>query len=170
MLTTEKTSEKVMVVSTLDTFRVGEEFKKVPVHLTLAPWFNLPVESWDYFNREMGEIVLEHSFSPTIAGNVAAYGPGGEEEVRRLNHPDLFTVMQLFPVHAAVFELAYSIDPEINATYSRVNYSPHMSSRPDRTIADGEVIDLSNLTVFERRAETGRKLVKAVYLWDKING
>ncbi|MDB5179911.1 MAG: hypothetical protein JWN12_543 [Candidatus Saccharibacteria bacterium] len=159
-----------MVVSTLDTCQVGQEFDSIPTHLTIAPWFNLPIESWNAFNTEMDEVVLEHRFSPSRGGDAAEYGDDGSVKVRRLNHPDLFTIVQVFPVHAAVFELAHHFDPDIDAAYSRLNYSPHVSDSSDRAITEGEIVDLSNLTVFQKRAETGRKLVKAVYLWDIING
>jgi hypothetical protein len=161
---------ELMVVSALDTPRIGREYDKVPPHLTLAPWFNLPDESWDYFDDEMGEIILRTKFSPTEAGDAVSYGPKGEDKAHRLNHPDEFTLMHLFPVHAAVFELAHYFDPNIDTTYARLDYSPHISDTVDFALKTGELVDLTNLTVFEKRAKTGRKLVRAVYLWDKIHG
>ena len=164
------TTERLMVVSTVDSLNVGDEFESIPTHLTITPWFNLPVESYKYFNSEVDEIMLEDRFVPTSGGAPDNFGPDNSHPVRRLNAPDEFALMRVFPVHAKVFSLAQYLDPSIDETYAGLNYAPHISDLPERAIAQGEAIEFNNLTVFEKRVATGRKLVRAIHIWENVRG
>jgi len=164
------TTERMIVVSTVDNLHVGDEFESIPTHLTITPWFNLPVESYEYFNSEVEEIMLEDRFVPTSGGVSDNFGPDNSLPVRRLNAPDEFTLMRVFPVHARVFSLAQYLDPSIDGTYAGLNYAPHISDSAERAIAEDEVIEFNNLTVFEKRAATGRKLVRAIHIWENVRG
>jgi len=164
------TTETLMVASTLDEVTVGQEFQTLPPHLTVFPWFELDTDRMTVFDDDMRE-VLEQTRSPVITGgSVKQFGIDEATKVRRLDRPtERFNLISDFWVHALVYRSVSELGRGYDPRYVGLHYAPHISDSATRSVAENEIISLNNLTVF-KKDEQRRKLVKAVYLWDKIDG
>jgi hypothetical protein len=162
-------TETLMVASTLDRVEVGQRFASMPPHVTLFPWFDVETAKFEILNRELGEIILEHPrASRPEAGSALFFGVDGSIPVRRLDRPTAgYNVIQDFSIHSSLYKLVNRLHATYDPTYVGLNYAPHISDTSERSIAEGEVIELDNLTIFQKDIRR-QKLVKAVHLWDKI--
>ena len=159
-----------MVASTLDEVMVGQEFHTLPPHLTVFPWFELDTDRMATFNEDMQE-VLEQTRAPVVTGgSVKLFGIDQATKVRRLDRPtESFNLISDFWVHALVYRSVTELGEGYDPAYVGLHYAPHISDSDTRSVAENEIIRLNNLTVF-KKDEQRRKLVKAVYLWDTIDG
>jgi hypothetical protein len=162
--------ETLMFASTLDRVEVGQRFASMPPHVTLFPWFDVDTAKFDTLNHELAEIIFDHPrVSRPEGGSELFFGVDESIPVRRFDHPTAgYNVIQDFSIHASLYELVNRLHASYNPTYVGLNY-PHISNSPERSIAEGETIELDNLTVFQKDIRR-QKLVRAVHLWDKIGG
>lgn len=162
-------TETLMVASMLDRVEVGQRFASMPPHVTLFPWFDLKTAKFETLNQELGEIIIEHPrASRPEGGSALLFGVDGSIPVRRLDRGTAgYNVIQDFSIHASLYNLVNRLHATYDPTHVGLNYAPHISDLPERSIAEGEVIELDNLTIFQKDVRR-QKLVKAVHLWDKI--
>lgn len=159
-------TETLMVVSALETPRVGDVFESLPSHVTFMPWFDHPISKWDDFDGYMHD-VIEQSSQPTVVIGDQGFDDEPDASVRRLNRiSPSFNLIKGFPIHAGIWQAAHVHGTGIDATYAGMNWKPHISEKPGLELAEGQELTLTNLTVF-RRDELRRKLVRAVYTWDR---
>jgi hypothetical protein len=160
--------ETLMFASTLDRVEVGQRFASMPPHVTLFPWFDVDTVKFDTFNHELAEIIFDHPrASRPEGGSELFFGVDESIPVRRFDHPT--AGIQDFSIHASLYKLVNRLHASYDPTYVGLNYAPHISNSPERSIAEGETIELDNLTVFQKDIRR-QKLVRAVHLWDKISG
>ncbi len=155
-----------MVVSALETPRVGDVFESLPSHVTFLPWFDHPISKWDDFDGYMHD-VIEQSSQPTVVIGDQGFDDEPDAPVHRLNRISrTFNAINGFHIHAGVWNAAQLHGTGLDPTYSAVNWTPHISEKPGLQLAEGQELTLTNLTVL-RRDELKRKLVRAIYTWDR---
>lgn len=162
-----------MVVSAVDRVHVGDTFKAIPPHLTVFPWFDIPTENFALFDQDMQEIIDWNPRMEPEGGSTVLFGDDESIPARRFDRATAgFNVIQHFDIHASVFRSVNELggtgtyDPQ----YVGLDYHPHMTDSADRAVQQGEVVSFDNLTVIKKDEARRLKLVKAVYLWDKIDG
>jgi hypothetical protein len=164
-------TEKLMVVSTLDRVTVGDSFDSLPPHLTVFPPFEIDELNVSEFLNDIRDITLENPAAHPEGGSRVLFGADETIPARRLDQPTAgFNVIQHFNIHAAAFRSVNELGGVYDPSYVGLNYAPHISESADHSVAEGKVVLLDNLTVLKKDVERRKKLVIAVYLWDKLNG
>jgi len=164
------TQERLMVAATLDDISLGDRFLSLPAHMTVYPWFDLPTANWLQFDDGMRDIIEQTSPPVVMGGTRALYGSGETKGVRLLDRvTPTFNLIRGFDIHAGVFRLAHVLGITIDDTYTGLNWSPHVSDTPTRTLAPDEEVELTSLAVLAKDADQGAKVVKAIYAWSNKN-
>ncbi len=159
-------SERLMVAATLDDVRRGTAYERIPAHLTVYPWFDLPVENWPAFDAGMHEIISETIAPQIVGGSTVLYGEHNDTPVRLLDvATPTFNVIKGFDIHAGVYVLAHELGDNHDDAYTGLRWSPHVTSSRLREFNKGEHVALKSLTIFTKDAARSRKLAKAVYRW-----
>ena len=153
---TSSGSQLLLIVAPLDIVHQGVVYEHIPPHLTVLPWFELPNSRWSAFTEGMEELVIEERLSNVKGARAARYGQYGTLPVREL-------CGELLGVHAHALNLVKWLGCTVDPMYTGHNYSPHVSDKPERVIAEGEPIDFPGLAVF--RKEAGLKQVAEFYPW-----
>lgn len=160
------TTETLMVVSMLETPRVGHVFEKVPTHVTFFPPFDLDTDLLDEFDGDMRELI-EQTTQPTVVVGDRGFDDEPDAPVTRLNRiSPTFNAITGFDIHAGIWRSVYSLGGVVDPTYAGLQWKPHISDTPDVQLREGQEILLTNLTVIERDSQR-RKLVRAIYEWGK---
>jgi len=163
-------TEKIMVASTLESVAVGEQFDSLPPHMTIFPWFDLEPKDESVFDFGLREVIMQTRAPIVEGGSAQSFVEDNTVAVRRLDRStESFNLITDFWVHAMVYRLVNKLGADYDPRFVGLEYAPHISDTPERSLAEGERVTLDNLTVF-KKDEQRRKLVKAVYLWDKIDG
>lgn len=162
-------SEKVMVASFLEAPKEGEQFSALPAHLTYVSWFDVSPGDRDALYDRIEDIIAEEGRAPVITGGshriFTDAKTGALQRVRRLDVPtNGFNAVHDFSPHAALVMFAKNTDPSLDMTFFGLDWAPHVSDTPDRSLAQGEVVQLDNLTVV-RRLKMGQKIVDRVFDW-----
>lgn len=163
-------AETVMVAATLDRLNAGQELVKLPPHMTYMAWFQLPDSEREAFASLLEEITEDYRPPRPIVGEEEKFGSEtlGYTFVRRLdNLTQGFNPLLDFQPHAALHGFVSRVDPYFDDTYFGVVWHPHAESREARPLTDGEEIILDNLTVFQKNRTLGKKVVEAVYPWER---
>jgi hypothetical protein len=159
-----------MVAAMIPDMPVGTEFQDWPLHMTVAPWFSMSTQLWHRFDAGMKEI-LEETIAPTITGGTADLfsSPRGSVGVRKLDVPtQTFNIITGFNIHAGVIELAKATGRVEDTEYTGLNWTPHVSDASGATLAEGETVQISGLSVVKKQNERTSKVVKALYKWSDL--
>lgn len=160
-----------MVVSTLDKVAVGESFDSLPPHVTIFPWFDLDKTLIPLFESDIQDIIMHNPVALPEGGSTDLFDQDESIAVRRFDVSTFgFNVIQHFNIHASVFRSVNELGGAYDSTYVGLNYAPHLTQSEERSVHQGEVVFLNNLTVFKKDKVRRKKLVQAIYIWDKING
>ena len=160
-----------MVVSTLDKVTVGESFDSLPPHVTIFPWFDLDETLIPAFESDMQEIIMHNPVALPEGGSSCLFGKDDSISVRRFDVATFgFNVIRHYDIHASVFRSVNELGGTYDPTYVGLNYAPHVTQSEECSVYQGDVVLLDNLTVFKKDIVRRKKLVQAMYIWDKING
>jgi hypothetical protein len=160
-----------MVASTLERVEVGQEFDSYPPHVTIFPPFTMRTAYFDIFNQDLQEIVEQNPMAMPQGGSAVLFGDDESIPARRFDRATRnFNVIGHFHVHASVYRSVNELGGIYDPQYVGLHYAPHSTDSLERSVAEGEVVRLDNLTVFEKDAQKRKKLVRAVHLWEKIDG
>lgn len=152
-----------MVASTIQPVEIGNEFEKLPVHLTVIPWFALDEQRWPDLDEEIHEIMIENPAGPfprSFVGEQVKYGPDQDIAARRA----MIDAMGGFPMYASLYGIIRHLGSELDTTYAGLAWSPHISDTTDHVFTGDEPLKFNNLTVFQRQSNH-MKRVKALYRW-----
>jgi len=160
--------EHLMVAAPLVATEVGEEYESLPPHVTLFPWFDIPTANWPRFNAALGNVASE-TVQPTIkGGDAAVFGADHRPiAVRRLNRAtQTFNIIHGFDIHADIHRAVRRYGGDFDPSFVGQYWRPHVSNKRNYALAEDEEVRLSELTVFQRRIVSGKKMVKAVHKWE----
>lgn len=152
-----------MVAAMVNPLEPGSTIKKLPAHMTVYPWFDLPTSRWPEFDQAMQDVIEETSAPTTIGGDADIFD--GNVAVRRLNRiTPSFNLIRGFDIHAGVYSAVHALSASGTAyPYTGTGWSPHISDTAERSIEELEVCELSNLTVVQKTL--AQKSIRAVYFW-----
>jgi hypothetical protein len=160
-------TETLMVASTLDLTSTGQEFRKLPAHMTYISWFKLPGEFREAFASRMEEVTTEHRAPRPMVGETERFGNEelGYASVHRLDSLTAgFNPIQDFYPQAILSSFASSVDADFNTQFFGVDWHPHMEYP---NLNKGNELIFNNLTVFKKDELLGKKVVQAVYPWER---
>ena len=163
-------AETVMVAATLDRLNAGQELAKLPPHMTYMAWFQLPDSEREAFASLLEEITEDYRPPRPVVGEEEKFGSEtlGYTFVRRLdNLTQGFNPLLDFQPHAALHGFVSHVDPQFDDTYFGVVWHPHTESLESSPLIEGDVIAIDNLTIFRKDRTLGKKVVEAVYPWER---
>lgn len=163
-------AETVMVASTLDRLSAGQALDKLPPHMTYMAWFELPDNEREAFVSLVQEITEEYRPPRPQVGDPEKFGNDerGFTHVRRLDGLVAgFNPILDFQPHAALHGFVSHVDPQFDDTYFGVVWHPHTESLESSPLIEGDVIAIDNLTIFRKDQTLGKKVVEAVYPWER---
>src|SRR3990167_990011 len=146
-----------LIVSTLEPVEIGQQFNSLPLHVTLMPWFEITQESASTLNRYLNVIAKKTDNIELKGEEEAMFGENEDVRVRKLAASTLRLVN--FDILAAINWSGGMCQ----SPYIAENYNPHVSFVDDNSIAQGEVVDVHALQVFERDPQTRARTVTDVH-------
>lgn len=149
-------AERLMLATPLISVSIGDKVPRLPPHITLVPWFDLSAEDWPDFDRDIREELLVEEGIMAYAAGDALYGEANDVAVGELGGV-------MFGAHALACAIVRRYGGEIDPTYTGLNWHPHVSYTPGRTIRTGEKLDIATLGVFSK--DDDQKVVRALYDW-----
>lgn len=156
-----------MVAAPIAATEAGQEYKWLPPHVTIFPWFDMETAQWQKFDQAMHDIVQD-TVQPTVQGGDAAlFGQQETEPARRLNRAtSTFNIIQGFDIHAGVYRAVRRRGGDYDPSYVGLKWNPHISNSDSFALKEDETLALPELAVFQRRTADGMKMVQAVYKWE----
>lgn len=155
-------TERLMVVSPLETVTVGESFRSIPVHVTEFPWFDLAMRDWARFHQEMEWLAGEtRSINLTVGPRGFEDDPSAEVWRFKEQLEPSDEMQRLRDLQAGVARVARQYGSGADETYMR-NWNPHISDKGELDVQEGESVSINNLAVFQL-GEEKRKIVKGLY-------
>lgn len=151
-----------IVVSCLDRLDRGV-IPRIPPHITLSPWFHMPLEEVSSLKQELRGVSGRHE-APVIEGLSESYfGPDNDilvREVRAVQGSRL-ELVHLDLLRAVAACRGVTRHPE----YVGANYHPHATfEKGERWIDDGERITLEHFELIEAvDAPAGKREVVKTY-------
>lgn|GEM_PF-5063565 len=152
-----------MIASTVSSVEVGDEFEKLPSHLTVIPWFALDEQRWPELDAHLKEMELEYPAGPfprAFVGDRVKYGPENDIEAHRV----MIDAIGGFPLYASLYGMIRHLGSELDTTYAGMSWPPHMNDTVDQAHQEDQLLRFDNLTVFQHEFKR-MKRVKALYRW-----
>jgi hypothetical protein len=152
-----ETYPDMLLVCMLEPVEPGEEFLKVPPHVTVQSWFSVPAKYEGAFLN--GLINRVHELAPiTITGGEKAlFGYQGRVPVRKLARG----IGQLASLHEITGELITRYGDQCNEADT---YEPHVSDVDGKSFAADETAVLKGLQMLRRSpGEPTRRVEHALY-------
>jgi len=151
------TGERLLIAATVDSVEVGDEFLRIPPHLTVVGWFSFSDERKRFLFNAMGNLFDETGvYQNTIGGKPAKFGPDQNVDVREMLNVD---TAPWFGLHALIKSLGTfpEDDPFIDV------FSPHVSNTPERKIKRKEKLAFQAVALFSKNPGDPYKHVDAAY-------
>ena len=155
--------EKFVTVATVEPCLLGDEFSKVPPHITLCPPFKADPENIALYHARMEAVMEENPDGITVQSSEPDnFGDNNEVPVLKT----WLNAITDFPIHAGAFVGAQEVG-EVDGRYAGLNWNPHISLTPGLLLPDAPM-SLKEVQLFHYASHT--KQVIAVYAarWTSI--
>lgn len=148
--------DRLMAAIPVTEVAVGQRVDTWPPHITLVPWFELPSEQWEAFDREMHEREIVRDLDARMqVGKREMFGPHLDKPVARL-----FGIMAVL-AHTRMKVLVEDFGGSFDESYMGLNWHAHISDTEVFRGNVGDIIETNRIAIFQKQA--GVKIIKAVY-------
>ncbi len=154
-------TEDLLVVATLKPVNVGDRFDKVPLHVTVLPWFNTGEKHNEALDDYLRFIATTNSPIEIVGQDEAMFGPKYDTRVRKVASQ---TIMK---VHEELLRAIEGFDAELRESYVGQDYAPHVTYLEGISLAEGEHGVLNALQLFSRIDAQADRVVRAIYLFEE---
>ena len=147
--------EERLLVCMLQPVGVGEVFERLPLHVTVPPWFTatrLPA-----FKNALSNFAYEQAPLVVEGGEIAMFGAREDIKVRTLRRAGELSLM-----HGKLGQLIQRFEGEVNTSHTGENYLPHVTNLYEEGLAEGERAELKALQLFNR-GDKNTKVVEQVF-------
>ena len=149
---------ELIVAATIDPVETGQQFNRIPPHMTVIGWFSFPENRRKFLDHTLQHLFGDQPvFQEVVGGNKAFYGPDADIEVTELKHVE---TGPWFALHALIKSLGQFPDDD---EYVDV-FSPHVSARDGRTVKKDEPIAFPTVALFKRQPDSTRIVERAYQL------
>lgn len=160
-------TERVMIVSTLERLKVGRQLDTIPPHVTHIAGLELPAEEQEALSALIEDLAEENAPYEYLGGSRLQYGDEqlGYQYVRRFDtHSTGFNPVNNFFVQAGLYSFAKRVDSNFDDTYFGLNWNAHTHDG----VQEHEIIKPDNITVIGKDRKIGRKVVRQVHAWERL--
>jgi len=151
------TGERLLIAATVDPVETGDEFLRLPAHMSIVGWFSFSDERKLFLFNAMGRLFDETGvYQDAIGTKKRLYGPDNDILVREMGNVD---TAPWFGLHALIKSLGTfpEDDPFVDV------FSPHVSATSDRMIKRKEELDFSTVALFSKNPGDTYNHVDAAY-------
>lgn len=132
-------------MTTIDPVRVGAEFERLPLHITVVPPFYPMASRTEQLRGELEQKIADIGQFRVMGIEEDNFGPNHDIRVRKLGGSLLYLV------HDKLLPIAKKFDRNMDLKNSGfINYDPHVTFINDKCIDLGERIEVSRLTLAQR--------------------
>lgn len=153
------TSDKYVLVSTLEPVEKGMEFTKWPLHVTLVPWFTLPDGSFRAFDNALQNRIHNFRVQEPVGDKLELFGPNKDIRVRTLRK-----IGELASMHRDLAESIEQVGGALHDVWVKDLYQPHVTYTEDQGVDEGEKISLTNLNLIWGDINGNRRVEKVYQL------
>ncbi len=154
---TEQKNLEYWVGSTINPVEVGQTFGKIPLHMTILPWFKLSQVRREGFFESIEEMCeRSHPFA-IVGGERALFGPGKDIAVRRVISDDVVSF------HFKILQEAEKSGAETNSPFIKDKFSAHITDKKEGFLSEGQSIAINSLQIFSRIPKDKVRTVEKVF-------
>lgn len=147
--------EERLLVCTLQPVGVGEVFERVPLHVTMQPWFM--VTGVPAFKNALSNFAYEQAPLTIEGAEIDMLGARKDIKVRTLRRAG-----ELSLLHENLGQLIKRFEGEVNSSHTGEDYLPHVTYLHDEGLEEGEQAELKALQLF-KRGDKNTKIVEQVF-------
>ncbi|HRN90709.1 MAG TPA: hypothetical protein PK543_03435 [Candidatus Saccharibacteria bacterium] len=153
----ESREKSFLVVATPDPIELGQEFRKIPFHMTVIGWFSFPDHRRSFLDHAMSNIFRDPTlFERAKGGKKVMFGPENDIPAREILNIDDAPWIAL---HALIKTMG-KFPPEDK--FSDV-FSPHITDTDNRKVGWHEKVAFSSVALFAKTAVDPIKYVEDAY-------
>lgn len=158
-------AEKFVLISALEKFDQGDSFENNdwPLHVTVMPWFSLPKQLESDF-VDVTESHM-HGVDPMMVIGDANewFEPNQSVRVRTLRH-----IGQLASLHVNMLAIVTRHGGEVDSTFIRDDYRPHVTYQQKRGITQDQKITLSRMQLIRGDVDGPRAVEKVFHFGGEL--
>lgn len=156
--------ERFLIVGTLDAVETGQEFERIPQHMSIGVWFQFYERQQKFLTGAMRRVFEGQDLYQKLEGG----------RHRRLGENKRFPAREMlgaeqgpwYGMHALVKGLGkYRADDEYADTFL-----PHITDQPDRKIKKGEQLAIPTVALIRAHSDEALQSVVAAYELGGTNG
>lgn len=148
-------SEDLIVIQTLEQAQTGQEFAKIPSHVTVLSWFTLQKMRVEELVETLDELVVAHGANARTMTGLQRVRYGINEDI---------PACTLEYATRAIHDGARERVDELGGTYHYPqyarNWSPHITDELGISVQPGDEVRFASLALISRQdSETGKRKV-----------
>jgi hypothetical protein len=158
--------ERLIVAATLDPVATGQEFDKIPPHMTVLRWFQMGERHRQrFFEPAMENIFNEQDVFQNLVGTRRKnYGEQGQFPVREIKGAE---TGPWYGLHSLVMGLGNFREGDVFAH----NFAPHITMERTRKVQRGERLAIPTVALISAHSgETTQRVLASYALGSKDNG
>lgn len=154
-----ETSDKFVLVASLETLEKGDEFTHWPLHVTLLPWFTVPDERMQAFDNAVKNRVHTYGAQFPLGDTIEMFGPHKDVPVRTLK-----SIGRLAHMHRELVDCVERANGTFYDSWIKDDYRPHVTIQKDKAIDEDEQIALTHLELIWGDIHGNRRVEKVYQL------
>ncbi len=149
--------ESLLVVATLEPVEVGDRFEKVPLHVTLLPWFEICGEHRKTLDDHLAVAAADHPPINIVGEGEAMFGAKNDIRVQRVGS------QALTELHEQLLHTINQFGSDYRNNWVGQDFVAHVTYLKDAGLGKEQQATLNALQLFSRLDQDAERVVEAAY-------